>query len=67
MTRDELKAMLPSVWFEEFNEVVLGSFEQFYKDVTESGVEPTDEYFTMIVNANVEAYYTCSYQSNCWY
>lgn len=67
MTRDELKAMLPSVWFEEFNEVVSDSFEQFYKDVTESGVEPTDEYFAMIVNANVEAYYICSYQSNCWY
>nr|DAT09612.1 MAG TPA: hypothetical protein [Caudoviricetes sp.] len=67
MTREELKTMLPSAWFDEPNEVVLDSFDEFCKDVIERGVEPTNEYFTMLVNANIEAHYTCSYQSNCWY
>lgn len=67
MTREELKAMIPSTWFEEPNEVISDSFDEFYRYVTERGVEPTVENFAKLVDANVEAYYTAFYQSNCWY
>lgn len=67
MTKEELKAMLPVAWFENPNDLIMDSFEEFYTDVTQKGVEPTDEYFAMLVNANVAEYYTCSAQNSHWY
>lgn len=67
MTKDELKKTLSPQWFEDPTEVILDSLDEYFKDVTENGVEPSENYFTSLVNANVEEYYTCSAQSNYWY
>ncbi|SHG32265.1 hypothetical protein [Dysgonomonas macrotermitis] len=66
ITKEELKAILHPNWFEDPSELILDSFDEFYLEVT-NGVEPTDENFASIVNANVEDYNVCRAQSSYWY
>ncbi|MBF0651688.1 hypothetical protein IR083_22990 [Dysgonomonas sp. GY75] len=64
MTKEELKATLDTAWFEERNDLIEESFEEYYIDVTEYSVEPSDEYFASIVNANVAEHYAESILSS---